>query len=118
MNEETRKLEENIKHYDEQSFFEKIKTFALKAGRTVIHKSLLLYYTLKDEETPKWAKTVIYGALGYFVLPLDTIPDFIPVAGFTDDFGALTSAIIVVAFYIKDKHKIQAERKLASIFRK
>lgn len=104
------------KHYSDESFFTKIRKYALKAGRTIIHKSLLLFYTLKDPDTPKWAKTVIYGALGYFVFPLDTVPDFIPAVGFTDDLGAIISAIAVVAFYIKDHHKELADRKIIAIF--
>lgn len=116
MNNKIMNIRDAEEHYSDESFFVKIRKYAFTAGRTIIHKAFLLYYTLKDDTTPKWAKSIIYGALGYFVFPLDTIPDFVPVAGFTDDLGALISAIAVVAFYIKDKHKAMADRKIQSLF--
>jgi uncharacterized membrane protein YkvA (DUF1232 family) len=70
--------------------------------------ALTLYYTLQDKDTPKWAKTIIIGALGYFILPMDAIPDFIPVAGLTDDFGALAAALGMVAMHVKPGHKEKA----------
>lgn len=48
---------------------------------------------LKDENTPGKHKMIIIGALGYFILPVDLIPDFIPVAGFTDDAAALIACL-------------------------
>jgi uncharacterized membrane protein YkvA (DUF1232 family) len=119
MEDYTKNLPEKAsEYYTEESLFDKIKNFTKKAGRNMIHKTLILYNTLKDPDTPGWAKTVIYGALGYFIWPLDTIPDFTPVAGFTDDLGALAGAIAVVAFHIKDRHKALAEKQLAEFFDK
>lgn len=61
---------------------------------------------------PKWARRVIYGALGYFVLPLDAIPDLAPLVGYTDDLGVMTAALATVAFAITDDVKAQARGKL------
>ena len=66
--------------FDDGSFWDKVKNFALKAGKEVIEKALWLYYAAQQPNTPVWAKTVIYGALAYFVLPVDAVPDAIPVA--------------------------------------
>ncbi|MGJ3196969.1 DUF1232 domain-containing protein [Peribacillus castrilensis] len=44
-----------------------------------------MFYTLQKPTTPAWAKTVIVGALGYFILPIDLIPDLIP-GGYTEEF--------------------------------
>jgi len=100
------------KEYSEKSFWKKVRNFAIKAGREVIEKALMMYYCLKDGDTPVWAKTVIVGALGYFIAPLDAIPDLTPMVGFTDDLGALAAAFAIVAAHIKSDHKQMAKEKL------
>ena len=100
------------KSYEESSFWAKIKGYALTAGREVIEKALLLYYALIDSDTPIWAKTVIVGALGYFITPIDAIPDLTPVVGYSDDLGALASALAIVAAHIKPEHKTKAQEKI------
>ena len=52
---------------------------------------------------------VIYGALGYFISPIDVIPDFIPVVGFTDDIGVLAAAVVMAASYIDAEAKAKAD---------
>jgi len=98
--------------YSETKFFDKIKKFAKNAGIKVIYLALLLFYTLQQASTPLVAKSVIVGALGYFIFPLDFIPDFIPIAGFSDDLTALLSAIIAVALYVDESTKSKAKEKL------
>ena len=97
--------------FDDGSFWNKVKHFALKTGKDVIEKALWLYYAAQQPGTPAWARTVIYGALAYFVLPVDAVPDAIPVAGFTDDLGALAAALGAVAMYVtEDVKRMAAER--------
>ena len=102
--------------FDDGSFWNKVKNFALKAGREVIEKALWLYYAAQQPNTPAWAKTVIYGALAYFVLPVDAVPDAIPVAGFTDDLGALAAALGTVSMYVTDQVKTMASEKMKEWF--
>lgn len=102
--------------FDDGSFWEKIKNFAKAAGKELIQKALWLYYAAQRAETPLWAKTVIYGALAYFVLPLDAIPDVVPVVGFSDDLGAIAAAITTVSMYITDEVKQQADEKMSTWF--
>ena len=64
--------------YNENSFWNKIKTVFKSAGREVIEKALWLYYAAQDPKVPLAAKTTIYTALAYFILPVDLIPDFLP----------------------------------------
>jgi uncharacterized membrane protein YkvA (DUF1232 family) len=59
---------------------------------------------------------VIYGALAYFVLPTDAIPDVIPVVGFSDDLGALAAAMGTVALYVDDNVKRLTAIKLREWF--
>ena len=102
--------------FDDGSFWNKVKNFALKAGREVIEKALWLYYAAQQPSTPAWARTVIYGALAYFVLPVDAMPDAIPVAGFTDDLGALAAALGTVSMYVTDQVKTMASEKMKGWF--
>jgi uncharacterized membrane protein YkvA (DUF1232 family) len=94
--------------YNEESFWEKHTKFAIKAGRDIIEKVLILYFCLIDPDTPGWAKTVILAALGYFIMPLDAIPDFTPVIGYADDLGLVAAALATVAVNIKPEHREKA----------
>ncbi len=82
----------------------------------MIEKALWLYYAAQQPNTPVWAKTVIYGALAYFVLPVDAVPDAIPVVGFTDDLGALAAALGTVSMYVTDQVKTMAAEKMKEWF--
>lgn len=102
--------------YTDESFWQKVKKYARKAGEEVIGKALQLYYAAQNPDTPAWAKTVIYGALAYFIMPLDAIPDTLPVVGFTDDLGALAAALYTVNSYITPEVIEQAKAKLRDWF--
>ncbi|MDO3408474.1 YkvA family protein [Saccharibacillus sp. CPCC 101409] len=104
------------KEYSEESFWDKIKKFGKKAGVKVVYAALLLFYTLKDRDVPPWAKSVIIGALAYFIAPIDLIPDFIPVAGYTDDLGTLLAALGVVSSQIDDEIRGKARARLVAWF--
>lgn len=99
-------------HFKEERFWKKFKRKAKRAGRKVIRTVLVLYYCLIDKDTPTWAQGVITGALGYFILPVDAIPDIIPTTGYSDDLVALAAAASAVALHIKPKHKERADEKL------
>lgn len=86
-----------IKNYSKDGFWDKVIHFAKTAGKDVIEKALWLYYAAENPQTPTWAKTVIYGALGYFIFSIDAIPDLTPVVGYADDLGVLASAIATVS---------------------
>lgn len=102
--------------YSDESFWNKLKEFALIAGRVVVEKALTLYYCHRDADTPAWAKTVIVGALAYFILPADAIPDIIPGAGYTDDLGALAAALTTLAAHVKPEHTKKARETLRRWF--
>jgi uncharacterized membrane protein YkvA (DUF1232 family) len=98
--------------YSDKSFWAKCKKAAKIAGAEVMRKALWLFYAAQAKGTPAWAKTIIYGALAYFILPIDAIPDVIPVAGYSDDLGALAAALASVAMYVNKDVKEQAEEKM------
>lgn len=111
------KLAKYEKKYSDSKFWRTLARALKLTGVGIIEKALVLYYSAKDDATPKWAKTVIFSALGYFVFPMDAIPDIIPVAGYTDDISVLIAAIGTVALYIKDEHKQVAKSKLENILK-
>jgi uncharacterized membrane protein YkvA (DUF1232 family) len=90
---------------------------AVAAGRETLTAALVLFYCLKDRDTPAWARGVIVGALGYLILPLDMVPDILPAAGYGDDWGTIVVALSTVAAYIKDEHKARARRQVERLLR-
>jgi len=74
---------------------------------------LAAHYCAFDRETPLQVKAVLLGAIAYFVLPTDLIPDYIPVIGYTDDAAVLAAAVQLVASHITPHHREAAARTLA-----
>jgi uncharacterized membrane protein YkvA (DUF1232 family) len=105
-----------VRSYSGPALWRTLGRVAVAAGRKTLISALVLFYCLKDSDTPAWARGVIVGALGYLILPLDMVPDMLPGAGYGDDWGAIVVALATVAAYIKDEHKakarIQVERLL------
>jgi uncharacterized membrane protein YkvA (DUF1232 family)/predicted RNA-binding Zn-ribbon protein involved in translation (DUF1610 family) len=95
-------------HYSEEGFWDKCAGALKSAGAHVLQKALWLYYALENPKTPAWAKAVIYGALGYFILPLDLAPDPI----YADDAAVLAAAVAAVAMYIDKRVRRAADSKL------
>lgn len=104
------------KKYSEEGFLKKVKKHASKAGVKVIYKAFELYYVAKSPDCPVKVKLAIFAALGYFISPLDIIPDVIPVAGFTDDLGVLGLALAYAMAYIDDDIRAKARERIKSIF--
>jgi uncharacterized membrane protein YkvA (DUF1232 family) len=102
--------------YSEQDFWQKLRQFAVLAGRNVVEKVLTLYYAAQRPETPLWAKMVIYSSLAYFILPTDALPDFMPFVGYSDDLGTLASAMVTVAMSITPEVKTVARQKVQEWF--
>ena len=70
------------------------------------------YYCAFDRETPLYARATLWGALAYFVLPFDAIPDYLPMIGFADDATALATALRLMASHMKPEHREAAKRAL------
>lgn len=96
------------KHYSESEFWNKVKSL----GKNILKPAMLLFYTMKSPDVPLTVKGTIAGALGYLILPLDLIPDIIPVTGYTDDAAALITVVKMCANYVTPQIKAQAEKKL------
>ncbi|MEB3279209.1 MAG: DUF1232 domain-containing protein [Lyngbya sp.] len=108
----------NSVHYSDENFTHKIKNFMVLAGHKVIYNALLLYLTSKSKNIPLSYKGIAVGALGYFILPIDLIPDLIPGFGFGDDITAMFTAIAAVGSAITPDIEQAAQSQVASWFGK
>jgi uncharacterized membrane protein YkvA (DUF1232 family) len=83
------------------------------AARLPFAEDLLsAYYCAFDKQTPRHVQAALLGAIAYFVLPFDFIPDMLPVLGFTDDAAVLATAIRMVATHITPEHRAAARAAL------
>lgn len=94
---------------------EKFWRTAKKAARQIpfMEEVVAAYYCAMDKDTPLRAKGILLAALGYFVLPIDFIPDVIFGLGFTDDIAVLTAAITAVSAHITPAHRQAARDAIA-----
>lgn len=67
-----------------------------------------MYYCALDSKTPLWAKGIAFGALAYFISPVDTIPDSIVGLGFLDDAAIITVAFKAISDNVTDEHHEKA----------
>ena len=71
-----------------------------------------VYYAARDPETPMAAKGIMLGALAYFVMPIDAIPDVLAGIGFTDDAAVITAVIATLGANIRKRHRELADKAL------
>ncbi|MET0668532.1 MAG: YkvA family protein [Xanthobacteraceae bacterium] len=107
---------ENLKR-DEASvgegFWKKLQQFA--ATLPIAEDLLTAYYCAFDRNTPNHVRAALLGALAYFVLPFDVMPDLLPIIGFTDDAAVLAAAIRLVWVHIQPAHRDAAREALARL---
>ena len=104
------------KHYTKERLDRKLVRWSKRAGQKVIYLALLLYYALTDKKTPIGYKAIILGALGYFILPLDMLPDFILGLGFTDDMAALLAAYQAIQASVTPEVEEKAKKRMKEFF--
>lgn len=91
--------------------------FWRKVRRTLGHvpfveDAVAAFYCARDPDTPTSVKAIVWGALAYFVLPTDAVPDFIAGFGFTDDAAVMTAALTAIGSSLRDRHTAAARRWL------
>ena len=107
------KLAEIVKYanfFSSAKFMNFVSTMGKKAS--FLRKALVLFYCLRDPETPKYVKLLIAAALGYLITPVDLLPDTLPVLGWVDDVAVLAFAFKVANRYIKPSHKEMANKTI------
>jgi len=83
-----------------------------RTGRVVARPALECLEMLLDPETPYPAKLTVLAALTYLMVPLDLSPDFLPVAGFSDDLVALTALLGICGRHRTEAIRLRAQRRL------
>lgn len=104
------------KFYSDSKFWSKFKKVAIHLGSKACYYALTLYYVLKSPDVSLGNKAMIMGALGYLILPLDLIPDAIPVAGLTDDAAALKLTYETVKVSVTPEIEKKVNDKLSQWF--
>jgi uncharacterized membrane protein YkvA (DUF1232 family) len=94
-----------------KQFWRKLKRLAVKLP--FAEDLLAAYYCAFDKHTPRHVQAALLGAIAYFILPFDIIPDMLPVLGFTDDAAILATALRMVASHINEDHREAARRTIA-----
>lgn len=102
--------------YSDESFWEKIKEVLITAGLPLIYKATQLYFVMQKPDCPIHIKAAIVATLGYFILPIDIIPDFVPFVGFSDDLSAIAAALIMAQMYVDEEVKRKARETIDRIF--
>ena len=83
-----------------------------RAGRTIAAPALEALEMVLDRSTPAQARLTMLAALTYLLIPTDLFPDFLPVAGFSDDLVALTAVIGLCSKHITPDIRLRAQRRL------
>jgi uncharacterized membrane protein YkvA (DUF1232 family) len=74
--------------------------------------ALAAWYCARDPATPRRVKLILISAVAYVVLPIDAIPDLIPILGFGDDAAVIAAALAAVASELKPEHREKARETL------
>lgn len=83
-----------------------------RAGRLLARPAIECLELLLDGDTPYQVRLTVMAALTYLLLPLDLIPDFLPVVGFSDDLVALTALLGLCSSHLTPEIRLRAQRKL------
>lgn len=102
--------------YSEGGLFDKITGSVKKAGLALIYKALQLFYVAKNPNVPMKIRAAIIAPLGYFISPIDFIPDLMPFVGYTDDAAVIATAMVIAQAYVDEEVKRSAKEKIRSLF--
>ena len=95
--------------FDHEGFWSKVTGVVRSTGEAVVTEAFKAYFVAQASTTPGWARAVLYGALAYFILPLDAIPDAVPLVGFSDDVAAIGAALLATEAHATDETDGQAK---------
>ncbi len=72
---------------------QKLARYSRALSRQLVEQIKCMYQAFRDPAVPRQAKLIVFAALGYFILPTDALPDFLPMLGFTDDAAVIAMAL-------------------------
>jgi uncharacterized membrane protein YkvA (DUF1232 family) len=99
--------------FNAKDFWRKLRATA--AWIPFAEDALAAYYCSLDRATPLRVRLAILGALAYFVMPADTLPDLWPMVGFTDDAAVLAATMQLIATHMRPEHRQAARRALQTV---
>jgi uncharacterized membrane protein YkvA (DUF1232 family) len=91
------------------------KILAEAANLPFLEGILTAHYCAFDRKTPLYVKVILAGAIIYFVMPDDLIPDSLSLIGLADDAAVLGGAFKLVSSHIKPEHREAAQLMLARL---
>ncbi|MGH1437089.1 MAG: YkvA family protein [Lewinella sp.] len=109
-------IEKYRNHFSDKRFWAKLRNHAHNIGVKIVYSALLLFYAYRRKETPLYARSIILGVLGYFLAPIDLIPDLTPILGYTDDLGVLGFGLVTIAAYVNQDVRQKARGRLDQWF--
>ena len=82
-----------------------------KISTQLLRKVYQLYLVLKSPDTPMLVKAGILAVLGYFICPIDLVPDLVPIVGYGDDLTVVAAELATIAGYITPTIEREAAEK-------
>lgn len=98
---------------DEERFWRKVRRVVARVP--FVEDLLAAYYCAMDRDTPTYVRGVLFGAVAYFLLPADMIPDILAPLGFTDDASVIAAALAAVGGNLQPRHRQQARQQLEQL---
>ena len=98
---------------DERRFWRKVRRVVARVP--FVEDLLAAYFCAIDRDTPTYVRGVLLGAIAYFVLPTDMIPDLLVPLGFTDDASVIAAAVTAVGSHLQPRHRVQARDRLEQL---
>ena len=101
------------KQPDERQFWRKL-------GRVLAHipfaeDLVAAWYCARDPATPAHVRALLWGAVAYFVMPVDLIPDYLFAIGFTDDAAVIAMVMSLLGRHIEQRHRAAAQARLDAL---
>lgn len=106
----------NMDQIDNSTFFTTAKSVIRQAGEAIVLEAMKAWYVAQDPATPAHARAVLYGALAYFILPTDAVPDIVPIVGFSDDLAALGAALYATNTWMTESALASARAAVQRLF--
>jgi uncharacterized membrane protein YkvA (DUF1232 family) len=104
------------KYFSEEALWEKLVKYAKVVGRELVENVLILWYAFPEASAKE--KAIIMGAVGYFIAPIDAIPDFTPVLGYTDDAAVVLAVVAKIRLSASPSVIEKAKNKTEEYFKK
>ena len=108
-------IEKYGRKYSDNGFKDKIRRVTKSVGREALMKIMTLYYVLKSEDVALVEKAKICAALGYFIVPMDIVGDFVPFVGYADDLMAIAWALNSVRAKVTPEIERLAEEQVTRL---